>query len=108
MIRRPPRSTRTDTLFPYTTLFRSIRFDYVVGGYMRFKVSEIAPAVDRVLGEQLVGLAKALGGTLPDDDKAAADEPAKRDSNLDDAMADLIKDDGATGGDAAPAPDRDN
>src|SRR3546814_1343403 len=26
MIRRPPRSTRTDTLFPYTTLFRSGRF----------------------------------------------------------------------------------
>src|SRR3546814_16198438 len=25
MIRRPPRSTRTDTLFPYTTLFRSIQ-----------------------------------------------------------------------------------
>src|SRR3546814_20245332 len=29
MIRRPPRSTRTDTLFPYTTLFRSAR---VAGG----------------------------------------------------------------------------
>src|SRR3546814_4473794 len=27
MIRRPPRSTRTDTLFPYTTLFRSPRRD---------------------------------------------------------------------------------
>src|SRR3546814_5398405 len=27
MIRRPPRSTRTDTLFPYTTLFRSGRRD---------------------------------------------------------------------------------
>src|SRR3546814_4899497 len=27
MIRRPPRSTRTDTLFPYTTLFRSDRTD---------------------------------------------------------------------------------
>src|SRR3546814_3895779 len=27
MIRRPPRSTRTDTLFPYTTLFRSILDD---------------------------------------------------------------------------------
>src|SRR3546814_4802213 len=27
MIRRPPRSTRTDTLFPYTTLFRSSRRD---------------------------------------------------------------------------------
>src|SRR3546814_17296700 len=26
MIRRPPRSTRTDTLFPYTTLFRSHQF----------------------------------------------------------------------------------
>src|SRR3546814_12667585 len=25
MIRRPPRSTRTDTLFPYTTLFRSMK-----------------------------------------------------------------------------------
>src|SRR3546814_12360119 len=24
MVRRPPRSTRTDTLFPYTTLFRSV------------------------------------------------------------------------------------
>src|SRR3546814_16114533 len=30
MIRRPPRSTRTDTLFPYTTLFRSSRRDIVV------------------------------------------------------------------------------
>src|SRR3546814_13448341 len=28
MIRRPPRSTRTDTLFPYTTLFRSSRRDH--------------------------------------------------------------------------------
>src|SRR3546814_9176922 len=28
MIRRPPRSTRTDTLFPYTTLFRSTRSDW--------------------------------------------------------------------------------
>src|SRR3546814_11332234 len=28
MIRRPPRSTRTDTRFPYTTLFRSIAIPY--------------------------------------------------------------------------------
>src|SRR3546814_3286247 len=28
MIRRPPRSTRTDTLFPYTTLFRSARLSW--------------------------------------------------------------------------------
>src|SRR3546814_13940662 len=26
MVRRPPRSKRTDTLFPYTTLFRSVRY----------------------------------------------------------------------------------
>src|SRR3546814_12861473 len=38
MIRRPPRSTRTDTLFPYTTLFRSYElrrehrlFDSIIG-----------------------------------------------------------------------------
>src|SRR3546814_9806453 len=32
MIRRPPRSTRTDTLFPYTTLFRSFECpEHVVG-----------------------------------------------------------------------------
>src|SRR3546814_19925671 len=31
MIRRPPRSTRTDTLFPYTTLFRSL--EQVPGGH---------------------------------------------------------------------------
>src|SRR3546814_11904187 len=28
MMRRPPRSTRTDTLFPYTTLFRSTRLSF--------------------------------------------------------------------------------
>src|SRR3546814_6386417 len=31
MIRRPPRSTRTDTLFPYTTLFRSVGVDEPAG-----------------------------------------------------------------------------
>src|SRR3546814_20765818 len=40
MIRRPPRSTRTDTLFPYTTLFRSavarqIYIPLTVGGGVR-------------------------------------------------------------------------
>src|SRR3546814_1295949 len=32
MIRRPPRSTRTDTLFPYTTLFRSIEIQMWYAG----------------------------------------------------------------------------
>src|SRR3546814_7708720 len=31
MIRRPPRPTRTDTLFPYTTLFRSVDLEAVPG-----------------------------------------------------------------------------
>src|SRR3546814_15414294 len=40
MIRRPPRSTRTDTLFPYTTLFRSERSQFAMilhrrGGVMK-------------------------------------------------------------------------
>src|SRR3546814_5396446 len=35
MIRRPPRSTRTDTLFPYTTLFRSQVVDDVLGADAR-------------------------------------------------------------------------
>src|SRR3546814_8075929 len=34
MLRRPPRSTRTDTLFPYTTLFRSYFSDHDGGHFM--------------------------------------------------------------------------
>src|SRR3546814_17703077 len=40
MIRRPPRSTRTDTLFPYTTLFRSR--SEVPGGRMRARAQRAA------------------------------------------------------------------
>ena len=38
-----------------------ITFDYVVGGYMRFPVAAIAPAVDKVMGEQASRLAMAIG-----------------------------------------------
>src|SRR3546814_16780659 len=41
MIRRPPRSTRTDTRFPYTTLFRSF-FDKQRGIFERFNSMPIA------------------------------------------------------------------
>src|SRR3546814_2278488 len=37
MIRRPTRSTRTDTLFPYTTLFRSEVLALMVNGLLRFR-----------------------------------------------------------------------
>src|SRR3546814_4509194 len=64
MIRRPPRSTRTDTLFPYTTLFRSLaapppptvtiaapleraidRWDDYVGRFEASKAVEVRPRV---------------------------------------------------------------
>src|SRR3546814_6269544 len=53
MIRRPPRSTRTDTLFPYTTLFRSLGYP---GG----------PAVERVAKDgdpKAVALPRPLVGS---------------------------------------------
>src|SRR3546814_15488077 len=42
MIRRPPRSTRTDPLFPYTTLFRSIALGGDVGRHQRLFHARIA------------------------------------------------------------------
>src|SRR3546814_15767898 len=41
MIRRPPRSTRTDTLLPYTTLFRSTYAEYVHQGFGQLTVATI-------------------------------------------------------------------
>src|SRR3546814_4172463 len=43
MIRRPPRSTRTDTLFPYTTLFRSVRRHAASGVRLRDKLPGFLP-----------------------------------------------------------------
>src|SRR3546814_19661019 len=61
MIRLPPRSTRTDTLFPYTTLFRSIT-DALAGTMIG-----IAPAPPGVIDrkpcvEQLGGVGAGAGG----------------------------------------------
>src|SRR3546814_2642777 len=52
MIRRPPRSTRTDTLFPYTTLFRSVANPIIARFELRWGLTDSLP--------------EALGGiTLP-------------------------------------------
>lgn len=40
-----------------------LSFSYVVGGHMRYKVSEIAPAVDKVLGEQFKNLVSPFAPT---------------------------------------------
>src|SRR3546814_14739637 len=46
MIRLPPRSTRTDTLFPYTTLFRSRGFLLVRGGLQAEDLLLVRPNED--------------------------------------------------------------
>src|SRR3546814_1654313 len=53
MIRRPPRSTRTDTLFPYTTLFRS------------YRTPERKPEQAEHVKAQLKGHGPARHGNLP-------------------------------------------
>src|SRR3546814_13912937 len=64
MIRRPPRSTRTDTLFPYTTLFRSVE---IAPGPVRYQdrrgiaQPDVAERLDDHLGEGR-GLARGGGG----------------------------------------------
>src|SRR3546814_10315308 len=45
MIRRPPRSTRTDTLFPYTALFRSTRRNVATGLVDQIEVVGIEEAI---------------------------------------------------------------
>jgi hypothetical protein len=49
-----------------------LSFAYVVGGYMRYKVAEIAPAVDKVLAEQFKRLTEPLGKVAAGDAKADA------------------------------------
>src|SRR3546814_19647788 len=56
MIRRPPRSTRTDTLFPYTTLFRS-------SGLARVDADRILIPID-ARARRVSGLNAAAGGLL--------------------------------------------
>src|SRR3546814_5769075 len=59
MIRRPPRSTRPDTLFPYTTLFRSVRRspDRILG---------FCRSGSRCAASSCSGLVKPLGGAILD------------------------------------------
>src|SRR3546814_3180202 len=73
MIRRPPRSTLTDTLFPYTTLFRSLlamggeQFVYVIrdGRATRTRVQ---------VGQRLPGFAQITAGLSGDEIGRATSE----------------------------------
>src|SRR3546814_16118588 len=76
MIRRPPRSTRTDTLFPYTTLFRS----HCVGGMGTItqimarvcRDSGVEISLDAPVAEVLVDGDKAVGVRLESGEEIAA------------------------------------
>src|SRR3546814_9519622 len=81
MIRRPPRSTRTDTLFPYTTLFRSTEdaYERIVGlliedleaqgpfdaVYLGLHGAMVAEHLDDGEGELLERVRKVVGPDLP-------------------------------------------
>src|SRR3546814_8941095 len=64
MIRRPPRSTRTDTLFPYTTLFRSIS-EIAVGSDSDLFAAFVR---DVLLEESLIDRVRSPGLSISDDD----------------------------------------
>src|SRR3546814_3127288 len=85
MIRRPPRSTRTDTLFPYATLFRSpveVRGRHLVDGALRRTMHAsvlLDRGIDLLIGiNPLVpfnaGLGDARGGAPVDDANDRSEE----------------------------------
>src|SRR3546814_5437094 len=66
MIRRPPRSTRTDTLFPYTTLFRSIEKRPLAVGRAHRRAGQPGQSLRhiaklRIMGGERVGGRRILG-----------------------------------------------
>src|SRR3546814_132629 len=67
MIRRPPRSTRTDTLFPYTTLFRSsglgIPLPNAVGTFCDLLGASAGPCALFAIGLFMVGKSPTAGMT---------------------------------------------
>src|SRR3546814_15065710 len=70
MIRRPPRSTRTDTLFPYTTLFRSVRrftrrhpgAPALRAGYVDLRAALVGIGLRNQLGHRHVDEGRVGGG----------------------------------------------
>src|SRR3546814_1853579 len=63
MIRRPPRSTRTDTLFPYTTLFRSSPFYQLIRRESDVK-AKAGIVTDNALIETMKASLKSPSGAL--------------------------------------------
>src|SRR3546814_1862000 len=70
MIRRPPRSTRTDTLFPYTTLFRSGKAAAVAK--VRLRLDGVARAAHPATGDRHGG--RLAGALWRPDERAGRSE----------------------------------
>src|SRR3546814_3381335 len=65
MIRRPPRSTRTDTLFPYTTLFRSRHHSTQLRMLAFHRGAEPCRARTRIAGEIVLSDLRSAGACAP-------------------------------------------
>src|SRR3546814_17982626 len=86
MLRQPPRSTRTDTLFPYTTLFRSTKYP-VTGGQATMSGEPYAPATGPGAGSAAIAMAQpelqveTAAGRVPEaraeEDSFIAPQPAE-------------------------------
>src|SRR3546814_9589460 len=60
MIRRPPRSTRTDTLFPYTTLFRSSTIFWPILLNLRYNFSSDPDGLSKTRLSTAIAVARVL------------------------------------------------
>src|SRR3546814_19772895 len=82
MIRRPPRSTRTDTLFPYTALFRSpqppTRTASTISGRSSNLMNAAKPADGLLSGGQTIALLETLGKSV----NGMTEEQAARDMGV--------------------------
>src|SRR3546814_692730 len=73
MIRRPPRSTRTDTLFPYTTLFRSIinlditleKNGFIADSSKTYLIGDVSSAAKRLVRVAQEAMWKGIGQVRP-------------------------------------------
>src|SRR3546814_3981530 len=81
MIRRPPRSTRTDTLFPYTTLFRSFKKNKIdwLKGYAKFTSADTVEVAGKAVRAKNIIIATGssvtpLPGVEVDNDKQIRSE----------------------------------
>src|SRR3546814_19169522 len=82
MIRRPPRSTRTDTLFPYTTLFRSIIGDLIAEAAILQPLLDIAGDHD----DRDIGLRRMLADVMRQFQTIHVGQPQRGGDQIDSAL----------------------